>query len=102
MQTYIETNCTIEHKGQQFESGGAVVTEQYVVAYLAKDGVITDWHGEPLGTYNILSTWKTPRSYVSSTMHSVECFIQGTRYTGRSAGEGMSIRAKRSTKQGVR
>jgi hypothetical protein len=46
---YVETNCTIEMQGQKFESGGAVVTDQLIIAYTAKDGVLEDWHGNPLG-----------------------------------------------------
>lgn len=98
--SYIESNCTIEHAGRTFESGGAIISEQFIIAYLGKSSILTDWHGSPIGQYRILSTWKTPRSYISSTMHSVECFVNGVRYVGRSAGEGMSIRAKLSPRQG--
>jgi len=76
-----------------------MVLEQYLVAYLAKDSVLTSWHGDKLGTYRILSTWRTPRSSVSDTMSSVECFVNGVRYVGRSAGVGMVICAKRSPRQ---
>lgn len=96
---YVEQNCTIEYEGKSFSSGGAVVHEQFITAYLGRDGVLTDWHGEQLGSYRVLSTWRTPRSFVSSTMSSVECFVAGVRYVGRSAGIGMCINAKRSTRQ---
>lgn len=92
---YVETDCTIEHNGKQFTSGGAVVSEEYLIAYLAKNGVLTDWHGNKLGTYRIVSTWETPASYVSSTMHAVHATVNGVLYKGRSAGVGMIFRGKR-------
>jgi hypothetical protein len=97
--SFVETDCTIEHQGQTFESGGAVVTAQFIIGYLAENNVLTNWHGNAIGTFRTLSTWRTPRSYVSSTMSSVECFVNGVRYVGRSAGHGMSVRAKRSPRQ---
>jgi len=97
--TYVEHDCTISFQGQDFTSGGAIVSEQFITAYLGKSGSLTDWHGKQIGTYRILSTWRTPRSYVSSTMSSVECFVDGVRYVGRSAGLGMVINAKRSPRQ---
>lgn len=101
--SYVETDCTIEHEGRKFESGGAVVSEQFVIGYPGKfvTGVapLQDWHGKTIGTCCILSTWKTPRSFVSSTMSSIECWVKGVRYVGRGAGEGMILRAKRSPRQ---
>lgn len=86
---YVEKNCTFTHEGQTFEAGGAIVTKGRITAYLGKNGVLTDWHGNALGTYRIVSTWKTPRSFVSSTMHQVHAKVDGQTYTGRSAGVGM-------------
>jgi hypothetical protein len=97
---FIEQDCTFEHNGRKFESGGAVVTDQWLIAYPKKHGILGDWHGNAIGTYRILSTWRTPRSFISSTMSSIECFVFGVRYVGRGAGVGMILRAKRSTRQG--
>jgi hypothetical protein len=97
---YIEKNCTVEHAGKTFEAGGAIVTADFLIAYLGKDGALTDWHGKQIGSFRVLSSWRTPRSYVSDRMYSVECFnTDGERYVGRSAGEGMIVRAKRSPKR---
>jgi hypothetical protein len=93
---YIEQDCTFTHDGKGFTAGGAVVTDSHITAYLGKDGVLTDWHGEKLGTYRIVSTWSTPRSYVSSSMHAVHATVNGVVYKGRSAGVGMSFNGKRS------
>lgn len=96
---YIEQNCTIKHEGREFTSGGAFVTPEYAVAYLGKDGVLTDWHGKPIGTYRVTSTWRTPRSFVSSTMSQVRATIDGIVYHGRSAGVGMVFTGKRAKVQ---
>lgn len=93
---YVETNCTFEHENRKFEAGGAVVTPDGIVAYPGKDSVLNDWHGRQIGTYRVLSTWKTPRSFYSSTMSSIEAFVDGVRYVGRGAGVGIIFRGKRS------
>lgn len=97
---YIETDCTIQHQGKTFIAGGAVVTADRITAYLGKDGVLTDWHGEKLGTYRITSKWRTPRSYVSDVMNQVEASVNGVVYVGRSAGVGMSFSGKRKAGKG--
>lgn len=97
--SYVEQDCTIEHEGQKFSASGAIVTDKFITAYIGKDGDLTDWHGKQIGRYRIISSWRTPRSFVSSHMHSVECFVNGIRYVGRSSGTGMYIRAKRSPRQ---
>lgn len=91
-QVYVETDCTFEHDGQVYESGGAYVSPVYAIGYLGReDGrlVLTSWKGIRLGTARIVATWRTPGSYVSSHYHQVEATINGAIYTGRSAGEGM-------------
>jgi len=107
---YIEKDCSVSHDGHEFSAGGAIVTPDYVAAYVGKkigDGVgcdrfsstsrreLTDWHGKVIGTCYISSTWKTPRSYVSSTMHQIYALVDGIKYTGRGAGEGMLFRGKK-------
>jgi hypothetical protein len=88
----VEADCTVEFEGSQFSAGGAV---ERIVAYLGAAGVLTDWHGRPLGTYRITSTWRTPRSFVSSTMSQVVADVDGFQYTGRSAGVGMVFCGRR-------
>lgn len=87
------------HEGRSFSAWGAVVTPDAAAAYLGADGVLTNWQGEPIGTYRVVSTWRTPRSFVSSRMRQVEATIGGVRYTGRSAGVGMLWKGKRVAKQ---
>ena len=91
---YIETDCTIEHEGHKFESGGAVVTETYIIAYPGANGVLNDWHGKPLGTWRAVASWPTPRSFVASRMYQIEARVGGVTYTGRGTGEGMVYKGR--------
>jgi hypothetical protein len=54
---WVEQNCIIEYNEQQFESGGAVVTDDYLIAYPAENGILTDWHGNKIGTWYVIS-WR--------------------------------------------
>lgn len=95
---YVETDCTITHEGRKFESGGAVVTPDVIVAYPAKDGTLTDWHGRPLGTYRITSSWRV-ESYIGSHMHQIEAQVNGVTYTGRGFGIDCLYRGRRKARQ---
>lgn len=92
---FVETACIFTHEGRNFEAGGAIVTPDFAIGYLGEKGILTDWHGRALGTFRYVSTWRTPRSYISSTMSQVEAVIDGITYTGRSAGKGMIWKGKR-------
>ena len=95
MSDYIETDCKIELAGRCVSAGGTVVTEDRLIAYPAANGVLADWHGRPIGRWSILSTWKTPRSFVSSTLSSILASVDGVEYVGRGAGIGMIFQGKR-------
>jgi hypothetical protein len=75
-----------------------MVTPDYLIAYPGKGGVLNDWHGKPLGTWRVLSSWRV-HSYIGERMCSIECRVNGVRYVGRGFGEGMSLNAKRSPRQ---
>jgi hypothetical protein len=113
---YVEKDCvfTSPNSWRKFEAGGAVVTPDLCVGYLKNPeteltdrvlervgarGVLTDWHGKSLGTYKIVSVWRTPQSTVSSVMCQVEAEVDGVLYTGRSAGYGMVFKGKRKAQQ---
>ena len=99
MQSYVEQDCTVEHEGRKFTSGGAVVTEQFIVVYPRSDGKVCDWHGNVLGEAFALSSWRLPHSFMAARMYSFAVYVNGVRYVGRGAGNGMILRAKRSTWQ---
>ena len=70
-----------------------------ITGYLGENGILTNWLGNQIGTYKITATWKTPKSYVSSTYHQVYAKVDGVTYTGRSAGINMLFKGKKVTKQ---
>jgi hypothetical protein len=92
---YIEADCSITHEGRTFSAGGAVVTADVVVAYPMVNGILGDWHGRAIGTWRATSTWRTPRSFLSSTMSQIVAVVDGVRYTGRGAGVGCVYRGRR-------
>ena len=75
--------------GREHAALGSSVTDTHAVGYLDKrDGqlVIASWDGtQVLGPATITRTWRTPRSFMSSSMSQVTATIDGTRYTGRCA-----------------
>lgn len=90
---FVEKDCTIEHQGRKFTSGGAVVTKDFIVGYPAKDGIITDWHGNKIGTWRETSRWRV-NSHMGSHMLQIEAKVNGITYTGRGFGEGMIYNGK--------
>lgn len=92
----IEKDCVIEHEGRKFESGGSVVTDNYLIAYPGKGGVLKTWHGKPIGTWRIVASWRVNSAY-GSYMHQIEATVDGITYTGRGFGEGMIFKGKRKS-----
>ena len=85
----------VTHEGREFAAFGYMRTPDRLVAYLHNDGTLTTWDGLTIGRYRVVSTWKTPRSYLSSTMSQIEAtLLDGSKWTGRSAGVGMIYKAK--------
>lgn len=115
MENFVETDCTFSNDGRTYEAGGAMVTPDRVIAYVGKQiggrgfngqlgseapyRELTDWHGRPIGTIRLSSSWATPRSYVASRMYQAYATVNGVTYTGRTAGENMSFVGKRCAKQ---
>lgn len=98
METYVETDCTITHDGQVFESGGAVVTPDRLIAYPGANGTLTDWHGNAIGTWKSTASWRVD-SFIGTHMHQIEARVDGVDYTGRGFGKGMLYRGKRKARQ---
>ena len=94
--TYIETDCTIEHEGRTFESGGAYVDDTYLTAYIGSDGrTVTDWKGNALGRAVVRSSWPI-HSYMADRMYAYRVTLDdGRNYSARGMGAGMLVRGKR-------
>jgi len=95
---YIERDCTVQHAGQTFECGGAVVTDGYLVAYPGKDGVLCDWHGNRIGIWRVVSSWPAVffgrRSWIGERMYAMRATVNGRAYALRGFGVGMVARGK--------
>lgn len=78
-------------------------TASIALGYMAaetRQGNITDFKNRIVGTYRITSSWRTPKSYVSDRMFAIVVRLKnGTFYTARSAGKGMSVVGKRKAMQ---
>jgi hypothetical protein len=96
--TWIEQDCTLTHEGRTYTSTGAVVTPEHIVAYLGH-GMLTDWHGNKIGSYRITSRWPLVNAW-QKEMCQVEAVVNGITYTGRSCVVGFMYRGKRKRTQG--
>ena len=100
MTNYIEQDCTIEHEGRKFTSEGAVVTDELLIAYPDKDGILKEWHGNIIGTYSVISSRPAVffgrRSWIGSRYYYMRAHLtDGRWYSLRGFGEGMIAKGKR-------
>jgi len=65
-----------------------------IAAYLGENGQLVDWHGNVLGTYKVVSRWRTPGWAISGHMCAVHATVDGVLYKGRAAGVQMLFRGK--------
>lgn len=91
----IERDCIIEHEGRKFEAGGAVVTDEYLIAYPDKDGVLKDWHGNVIGTYRVISSRKAVFFGIGDKYFYMRAQVGGREYSIRGFGDGMVAMGKR-------
>lgn len=96
---YIEQDCTIEYKGRKFTTGGAVVTDDYLIAYPDKECALKDWHGNVIGTYYVISSRPAiffgHRSWVGDRYYYMRATIAGKQYALRGFGLGMVAKGRR-------
>ena len=96
--TYIEQDCTIEHEGRKFTSGGAVVSDAYLIAYPAANGVLTDWHGKQIGTWRTVSSRRAIffgyQSWQGNTYYFMRATVGGKQYSLRGFGVGMLAKGR--------
>jgi len=114
LKPYIEQDCTFEHEGKLYTSGGAFVSPTHIIAYpKGKDPIferinghtpgrilndpwkpLCNWHGREIGTWRAVAWWRTPHSYLSSRLFQIEAKVNNVLYTGRGAGSGCIFRGK--------
>ena len=96
---YIESNCTVEFQGKSFESGGAVVTPDYLLAYPGDNGMLNDWHGKPIGTFKVISSRPAiffgRKSFISDRYYYMAAKVDGVCYSLRGFGTGMIAKGKK-------
>ena len=100
-----EPNRTITLEGREFSRGGVRIDEFELYAYVGAQidprpgepplHVLTNWHGERIGTIRLTSSWPIPRSVYSPRMFQAYATVKGRTYTGRTGGEGLSFRGRR-------
>lgn len=114
---YIEQDCSIEFKGKRFVSGGAVVNEDQLIAYIGKPVrdsettenykypkyYITNWHGDHIGTC-LFRGWTRPfGQYYMPKVYTVLIMLKtGDVYKGKTQGAGMVVKAKRYIRKGIK
>ena len=102
---YIETDCKVTFQGRTFESGGAMITDDFIIGYPTKDGRLLNWNGtELLGHIRITGAWPAvffgKRSWMGEHLFQIEVkTLDGVFYTGRGFGSGMLYRGKRKATQ---
>lgn len=101
---YVESDCTITFDGHAYTSGGAVVTEDRIVAYPADGGVLHDWHGRQIGTWRVIGSRPAVffgyRSWVGDRYYYMRANVNGREYSMRGFGTGMVAMGKRLTSRG--
>lgn len=96
---YIEQDCTITHQGKSFEAGGAVITQDYLIAYPGANGELHDWHGNKIGTWKLISSRPAMffghRSWMADRYCYMRARVNGVQYSLRGFGEGMIAKGRR-------
>ena len=75
-----------------------MTTPNYLVAYPGPNAVLQDWHGNAIGTWRSVTSWRTPRSFTADRMYQIEATVNGVTYTGRGGGVGLIFRGRRKAK----
>lgn len=96
---YIEKDCTFNHEGKSFEAGGAIVTDDYLIAYPDGKGLLKDWHGNVIGSYRVISSRPAVffgrHSWQGSRYYFMRATVNDAHYSIRGFGIGMIAKGKR-------
>ena len=96
---YVEKDCIFTIQGKSFESGGAFVSDAYLIAYPSENGILKDWHGREIGTWRTVSTRPAiffgHHSWIGSKYYYMRATVDGKVYALRGFGTGMVAKGKR-------
>lgn len=100
---FVEQDCTIEHAGRKFTSGGAWRGESRALVYVSADErEVTTWHGERVGSCERGGSRRNPFS--SGPGHRLYAYrvtmTDGTQWHGLGSGAGMSLKLRRRRVRG--
>ena len=108
MKQFVEQDCTIEHEGRTFESGGAYIVDGRIAAYPAKaphNGrqPLCDWHGNEIGYWYVINSRPAVffgyQSFMGDRYYYMRGVVDGVRYSLRGFGPGMIATGKRLANQ---
>lgn len=107
MTNFIESDCTFTHEGQSFTSGGAVATDDVLIAYpsdkfgnTGNGRELCDWHGNKIGEWWVVSSRRAlffgRMSWMGDKYYYMRARLtDGREYALRGFGSGMIARGKR-------
>lgn len=95
---FIETG-TVIHEGREYTSGGAFVSDDYLVAYPDGCGNLKDWQGNTIGSYTVTNSRKAiffgRFSWQGSHYYYMRATLpDGRQYALRGFGAGMIAKGK--------
>ena len=97
---FVEESCTFTFQGTEYTAGGAVITEDRIIAYPADGGILQDCHGNTIGRWEELSSRPAVffghHSWMGSRYYYMRAYLPGGRqYSLRGFGVGMIARGRR-------
>jgi hypothetical protein len=91
----IEKNCCMTYEKKKFCSGGAYISEPYIIAYLSNDGKrITNWDGSEILAYETAILKLSERLTTYGKGYYIRFIYKGKIYSGFCIGEGGIIHAR--------
>lgn len=104
----LDEKSTLSFQGQDHTAGSGFLNELWCYGYPEAPGNDIREHpgcrgrllsgqGKFIGNFEIVSVWRTPKSFVSSHYCSMRVYTKGGRvYSGRCAGFGMLFKGRRN------
>lgn len=75
-----------------------MITDNYLIAYPAENGILNDWRGNKIGSYTVVSYWPAIffgcRSHYGSHVYAMRARVGQREYSLRGFGVGMIAKGK--------